>query len=120
MAIAVVTSKLQLLTELVAIYCKHRLSDPKRRLKVIQRFDVIVGFTVKNEDRLTQQEIGDIQNEISRFSRMLQLYKIKESGNFKEAFVKDAMVKALYRRTRFEIFNIEPFGNVTDHKVQTK
>lgn len=117
LAATVLTSKLELLTDLIDTFKKWDLSSMPNRNKAMTHFEFVLECITKNKDRLTAQEIGDIQNEIARFNRMLQLLKLAEAPSFRAAVAKKS-TEQLFTDLQAVIFGIGLFTQDVDKKVR--
>lgn len=120
MTATVITSKLQLLNDLIKIFKNCQLSNASNRKKALTQFNFILKCITRNDDRLTTQEIRDIQNEVTRLRRMMQLLKITESYTFTAVITKNDDISTLYEVGKKDIFGIKQFTDDIDKKVYIK
>lgn len=112
----VLASKLELLQSLIDIFKRTKFVDSENRKKTLIQLEFIVESITRYEDRLTKQEISDIQNEMVRFTRMMQLLQVIEDPKFTTVKDDDNMID-LYENIKAEIFGIELFTEDVDKKV---
>lgn len=116
-AATVMSSKLELLKVLVEVYRKHRLDVTENRNKALTQMEFILACIMRNEDRLTTQEIDDIQNEIARLSRMMQFLVITEAPAFRAALGTKLPLEALRVKVKEIIFGISSFTKALEEEV---
>lgn len=116
-AATVMSSKLELLNVLIDVYRKHRLDVIENRNKALTQMEFILECIMRNEDRLTTQEIDDIQNEIARLSRMMQFLVITEASTFRAALARNLSLDALRIKVKEIVFGISPFTKALDQEV---
>lgn len=117
MTAAVVNSKLELFKELIDIHKGTDLSQSEHRHQVLVQFELILEFITKNEDRLTRQEIIDIQNELARFVRMSQLFKLVEASTFRVAMRNNANLDTMYNDLKAILLGVSAFTQDVDKQV---
>lgn len=115
-AVTVLSLKFELLKDLIAVFKSNHLQSVENRNKALDYFEFLVECIIRNEDRLTQQEIQDIQNEMGRYDRMTQLFKIAEAPRFAPA-LRNEKVRQLHENLTGEIFSIKTFTKDVDGKV---
>lgn len=116
-AAEVMESKLQLLNHVIDIFNDFRLNKVENRNKAIMHMEFIVNCIARNDDRFTTQEINDIQNEIGRFNRMMQLFTISEANTFNAVLNQHKITELNYEKAKAFIFSITPFTKEHDQQV---
>lgn len=116
-AATIMSSKLELLKDLVNVYNKNRVNKTENRIEAVSYMEFILKCITKNEDRLTTQEINDIQNEIVRLNRMIQLFVITEAPMFRVALERKCSLNEMHENVKRIIFGILPFTKDVDEKV---
>lgn len=102
------TAKVQLLENIVDIYISHHLSF-EGKTKIMKFLDQILRILIRESDRITDQEISDIQAELSRVTRIVELIKIEESAGFKPA-CGQSNVKDIHKRLVDSLFSLHVFS----------
>lgn len=103
-----VTAKIQLLDNIVDIYEGHNLS-PQGKRRIMKYLDQILKILIRESDRITDQEISDIQTELSRATRIVELIKIEESAGFTPACAQPN-VKDIHSRLVDLLFSLNVFS----------
>lgn len=120
MTATVLTAKLELLIDLIKVFKSCALSKAENRNKALTQFEFILECITRDEDRLTTQEIRDIQNEVTRLKRLMQLLKITEFPNFAAVLAKNKDTEVLFEVGKNDIFGIRVFTENVDKKVNFK
>lgn len=116
-AVMVLQSKLQLVEHLVEIYKKIRLNTVDNGKKIVLYMEFILECITRDDDRLTAQEIYDIQNEITRFNRMIHLLAMTELPTFEFNLRQHRTAQLNYEKAKACIFGILPFTKEIDEQV---
>lgn len=111
MLVNAITAKLQLTENIVDVYCKNTLRKQENIDTAQKQCDLMFAFLIVEEDRITDQEIQDVTNEINRLERMMQLYTITETAGFQHTVLIKQDVKQLYEAT---LHFLSPLAVFTD------
>lgn len=112
------TSKMQLIEDIVDIFNNSQIANRESRMKIIERIDIVLNYITKDENRITNQEINDIQLEINRILRITQLFQIEQSPTFKPVIAADKKVGQMYEQIKHILFSLKKYLQNLDQEVK--
>lgn len=103
-------AQLQIIERIVNIFKKCNLKNQDNINKCIKHVDFLIRMLLRQNDRITKQEIQDFQCEILRFEKFGHICIIEEDANFKHAFTQNS-VKKIHSEIWGKINSIHKFTN---------
>jgi len=111
------TSKIQILENIVDIFTGAKLKDTNAVKKAAGYANFLCRFLMRHEEiktnqgiieaqRITNQEITDLQKELQRFTRIVQLCQIRDCNKFLATISNKPNVKALYEQINERAFSV--------------
>lgn len=75
-------SKIEILEHIVEICCNNKIQISSKRETFFPQLDLIFDLLVRDENYITNQELEDVDCEISRLVRVVELSLIRKSPNY--------------------------------------
>lgn len=115
-----ITAKLHLIDGIVDVYLKVKLQNTENVQTVQKQCDFMFSSLIEDENRITKQEIEDVQREINRLQRMTQLYKMSEGPNFRSTINANKEINQMYQNLLEIISSLNVFSDRIDGRVKVQ